>query len=243
VEIQDRAGKGLKPAANPLFFLEVPIGKRAESNGRRDSQGVSTECPESVPTSLKLASLAKAWVEQDRELRVRQREELRRALNRIAELRAWIPSEANPSASAIQDLEDFTQTGLRLIQEELRGELSKKKKEVVRLKEVGETLKELAEDDGWEDPVEVSYSHTVRQADGLVTQTQTLTVVDTEEAEEAAATFEKKLGNWEKLRSQMQEELEDRKRQLKEVTSSVSAFAAASSGVIAEVLTIFYQAG
>jgi hypothetical protein len=77
----------------------------------------------------------------------------------------------------------------------------------------------------------------------LATQTLTLTLIDTGEAEEAAAAFERKLDNWEKLRSQMQDDLERRKRQLKEVADSVSAFAAFSRGVVADVLSIGYQAG
>jgi hypothetical protein len=140
-------------------------------------------------------------------------------------------------------VEDFTQTGLRLVQRELGDELAEKKGEVSRLKEVAEFLKELARTEEWGDPVEVTYSHTARQPEGLATQTKTLTLVDTDEAKVAAAAFEKRLQNWEKLRSQMQDDLESRKRQLKEIAESVSAFAAFSSGVVADVLAIIYQTG
>jgi len=191
-----------------------------------------------VPTSLKLASLASSWLTQDRELRVRQREELRRALNRVAKIRNWVPSNGDPPPSTIQDVEEFTQTGLRLVQQEILDELADKKGEVQRLKEVVEALRELADAEGWGDPIEVNYSHTIRQADGFATKNQTLSLTDSREAEEAAATFERRLESWEKLRSQMQEDIERRRRQLTEVAESVSAFARFSTGVVADVLAI-----
>lgn len=236
-------GRGwFETARMTKLSLEAPI-KLNQKYETRDEIRSAGENPESGATSLKLASLAAAWLTQDRELKVRQREELRRALNRVAEIRTWVASETDPPTTALQDVEDFTQTGLRLIQKELRDELADKKKEVSRLKKVAEALKDLAGTDGWEDPVEVSYSHTVRQADGLATQTDTLTLVDTGEAEEAAAAFEKKLDNWEKLRSQMQDDLERRKRDLKEVAKFVSAFAASSETVVVDVLDIIKQTG
>jgi hypothetical protein len=233
-----QVGEGSMPPVRPISILEDRISLLHEAEGREGVRKVDTEHPEPVPTSLKLASLANAWLTQDRELMVRQREELRRALNKVAEIRIWVAQGADPPTSAIQDVEDFTQGGLRLIQQELRDEIAEKKEEVSRLRDVVEALKNLARTENWGDPVEVSYSHTVRQGDGLATRTQTLTLVDTGEVEEAAASFEKKLENWEKLRNQMQDDLEGQKRHLKKVADSVSAFAAFSKGVVADVIAI-----
>jgi len=235
--------KGVGHSLSPMLPPEGLISRNTGHTAREETKSDNAEYPDSVPTSLKLASLATAWITQGRELRVRQREELRRALNRLANIRTWVALRADPPASAIRDVEEFTTTGLRIVQRELRDELAEKKSEVTRLKEVAEFLNELARAEEWGDPVEVEYSHTIRQPEGLATQTTTLTLVDTEEAKVAAEAFEKKLQNWEKLRSQMQAELESRKRQLKEIAGSVSAFAAFSSGVVADVLALISQTG
>lgn len=225
------------PDTSPIP-LEGPIRLRDEVEGRERIRDGDSESPELVPTSLKLASLAAAWFTQNRKLRVRQREELRRAINTVAEVRAWVVSRADPPQSVIQDVEDVTQSGLDLVQQELLEELASKKEEVSHLREVAEVLRELARNDRWEDPVEVSYSHTVRKGGELATQHETLTLVDTAEAEEAAATFERKLKNWELLQNQMQDDLERRRRQLTEAAESVAAFAAFSAGLVADVLAI-----
>jgi hypothetical protein len=192
---------------------------------------------------LKLAALATAWLTQDRQLRVRQREELRRTLTEVAEARNWVAARADPEASPLQDVEDLTRAGMRLVQQELVEELTEKKNEVSELREVADSLRRLAGAGDWGGPVEVSYSHTVRQPDGLVTKKRTLTLVDTAEAEEAAAGIEKRLDAWENLRSRMQEDLERRQRQLREIADNVSAFAVASGTLVSDVLAILSQTG
>lgn len=225
-------------ARSPQSPLEGPINRTSEAEGREGIGSGGAEYPESVPTSLRLASLAVHWHTQEKELRVRQREELRRALSRVAKMRTWIASEAPPLTSMIRDVEDFTDTGLRLMQRDLQDELAEKRIEVTRLREMAADLRELAGVKEWGDPVEVVYSHTVRKPEGLATRTETLTLAGTGEAEDAAAAFEKKLAGWEKLRSKMQDDLERRQRQLREVGKTVSAFAVFSTGVVSEILSI-----
>ena len=200
----------------------------------------NTESPETRQTALKLASLAISWMKQDRQLRVRQREELRRALANAAEFRGWGATGADPVSSAIKDVKDLTIAGSHFIAQDLVDELAGKKTEVSQLREVADSIHELADAKEWGDPVEVSYSHTVREGDGLVTRTQTLTLVDAEEAKEAAATIEKKLGAWEKLRVQMLDDLKLRQRQVNELEGSISAFAESSKGMVGEVLAILH---
>ena len=82
------------------------------------------------------------------------------------------------------------------------------------------------------------YSHTVRDGEGLATRTETLSLVDAGEAKAAAASMEKKLDNWEKLRAQMLVDLKLRQRHLNEMRDSISAFAEFSRSVVDDVLAI-----
>ncbi len=188
--------------------------------------------------ALKLASLAMAWMKQDRQLRVRQREELRRALARAAEFRGWAAIGGDPMESAIKDVKSLTKSGSNFIAQELEAELADKKIEVSQLREVAISIHELAGTADWGDPVEVSYSHTVRAGDGRATRPETLNLVDAGEAKEAAATIEKRLDTWEKLRGQMLDDLKRRQRQVNEMRDSISAFAESSRGLVGEVLAI-----
>jgi hypothetical protein len=189
---------------------------------------------------MKLASLAIAWMKQDGRLRVRQYEELRRALAKVAEFRGWAATGADPVAPAIKDVKSLTKAGSQFIAQELVEELADKKTEVSRLREVADSFHELADTAEWGGPVEVSYSHTAREGDGLATRTQTLTLVDAGEAKEAAATIEKKLDTWEKLRSQMLEDLKQQQHQLTEMEDSIPAFAEASRATVGDVLAILH---
>jgi hypothetical protein len=95
----------------------------------------------------------------------------------------------------------------------------------------------LAADAKTEYPAEVEYSHTAR--DGLrrlVTKTEALTLADADEATSAAATLEKRLEGYAKLRDQMLEELEERQRQIDEMRDGLSGFVAASNRLVVEVL-------
>ncbi len=189
---------------------------------------------------MKLASLALAWMKQDREFRVRQREELRRALAETAEFRGWAIPGADPVAAAIKDVKTLTKAGSQFIAEELEVELAEKNAEVTELKVVAESIHELADTADWEEPVEVSYSHTARNGEGLATKMQTVTLADAGEARDAAAAIEKRLDTWEKLRIQMLEVLKQKQVQLGEMEDSISAFAESSKGVVGDVLAILH---
>lgn len=187
-----------------------------------------------------MASLALAWMDQDRELRVRQREELRRALTAAAEYRGWAATGENSVASAIKDVNKLTKVGSKVIAEELAEELADKKVETAQLREVAESIHELAGNGDWEDPIEVSYCHTVRDGDGLATKTQILTLADATEAKDAAAVIERKIDSWEKLRAQMQDHLKLRQKKVKEMEGSIPDFAESSKGLVDDVLAILH---
>jgi len=215
----------------------IPRKKPENKTGPRRA---STRSPEARQTAMKLASLAIAWMKQDGRLRVRQYEELRRALAKVAEFRGWAATGADPVAPAIKDVKSLTKAGSQFIAQELVEEVADKKTEVSRLRKVADSFHELADTAEWGGPVEVSYSHTAREGDGLATKTQTLTLVDAGEAKEAAATIEKKLDTWEKLRSQMLEDLKQRQHQLTEMEDSIPAFAEASRATVGDVLAILH---
>lgn len=179
-------------------------------------------------------------MQQDRRLRVRQGEELRRALTVAAELRGWAAIGDDSMASAIKDVKSLTKVGSGLIAQELENELADKKNEVKELQKVADAIHELADTADWEEPIEVSYSHTARDGDGLATKTETVILADAGEARDAAAAIEKKLDSWEKLRSQMLENLKQRKGQLGELDDSIAAFAESSRDVVGDVLAILH---
>lgn len=177
-------------------------------------------------------------MKQDQQLGVRQTQELRRALATTAEFKGWAAIGTDPVTSAMKDVKSLTKAGSQYIAKDLENEVADKKTEVSRLKKVADSINEMAGTDDWEEPVEVTYSHTVREGDGLATRTEILSLVDAGEAKAAAASIEKKLDNWEKLRAQMLIDLKLRQRQLNEMRDSISAFAEFSRCVVDDVLAI-----
>ena len=177
-------------------------------------------------------------MKQEGLLRVRQREELRRALTKAAEFRGWTGTGADPMGSAIKDVKSLTKAGSHFIALALEDELENKRNEVSQLREVAESINELADTADWEEPIEVSYSHTARDGDGLATKTQTVTLLNEGEAKDAAAAIVKRLDNWEKLRVQMLEDLKRKQHLLVEMEDVIPAFAESSREVVNDVLTI-----
>ncbi len=141
-------------------------------------------------------------------------------------------------ASAIKDVRTLTKAGKQFIAEELEVEVEDKRTEVTQLQGVAESINEMADTADFEEPVEVSYSHTARNGDGLATKTQILTLADAGEARDAAASILKRLDTWEKLRIQMLENLKQEQIQLGEMEESISAFAESSRSVVGDVLAI-----
>jgi hypothetical protein len=177
---------------------------------------------------------------QDGQLRVRQREELRRALATAAEIRGWTYSSKDPMTVAVKEVETLTKVGSSYIAKEIEGELKGKKTEVTELQEVAASIHELADNGDWEDSVEISYAHTAREGDGLATKTEIVTLASGAEAQEAAATIEKRLETWDKLRAEMIEDLKQKRRKLREMEKSIPSFAEASKSVVVDVLAILY---
>lgn len=189
--------------------------------------------------SRELASLALAWVKQGQKLRVRQREQLRRALVVAARIMSWEAASKNGLDAATRDIAKLARSGTRSIRRELESEAESKRKETQTLKAAVRALSKLAKSDESAFPVEFSYSHTARSpSSGLVTRTEELTLASAEEATAAAETIEKRLEAWDKLRKEMLEELKVRDQRWADLSGSLSAFAEASRGLVREVFVI-----
>jgi len=128
-------------------------------------------------------------------------------------------------------------SGARTLKQEVADDLSEKRKEEARLKKVIAQVREIAEDESVQYPVEITYSHTARDAArGLVTKTETLTFEDAKEALKAAKSIEKRMGRWAKLREQMLDDLKQRQKRVGDVTSNLSEFLESSQGLLREVI-------
>lgn len=196
--------------------------------------------PELNETGRTLASLALERLRQDGSLVVRQREHLRRALATAGEMLDWslIPGERMDRAAAVKkDVKALAEYGAKALDSDLARQLEEKRAEISALEEVTSTLRALAADADAEYPAEVEYAHTGRDGQRrLVTKMETLTLADADAASSAAATLEKKLEGYAKLRDQMLDDLEQDRRQIGEMREELGSFVAASNGLVLEVL-------
>lgn len=196
--------------------------------------------PELDSASRMMASLALQQLRQEGALRVRQREQLHRALATAADAMDWttIPgSNSDRVAAATKDMTRLTEAGAEALERDVLALLDEKKGEVAQLKAVVKTVKALADDDEATYPAEISYSHTARNgSQGLYTKIETLTVAGASEAVSAAAALEKKLDRFGRLRDEMLVEMKVRKKQIEEMRRTVAGFVDSSNSIVLDVL-------
>ena len=196
--------------------------------------------PELSEAGRKVASLALERLHQDGTLKVRQREQLRRALARAANVLDWdmIPgTRTDRVAAATEDVATLADIGAHSLEQDLAEELEEKKAEIKELEKVAKAVQKLAADPDTAYPAEVEYSHTARNGSrSLVTKTETVTLADADEALKAAADIEKRLENYAKLRDQMLAELKEQKRHLDEMRTGLPSFVQSSNVLVGEVL-------
>jgi hypothetical protein len=201
-----------------------------------------TDNPELRETARTLASLALEKNRQGGSLRVRQSEQLRRALVTAAATLGWdlMPdSREDRVAAATRDVAELADAGAQLLESDLADQLTGKKDELLQIKRVAESVHELAADSTVSYPTEVEYSHTSRNGLGhLVTKVATLTLNDAMEAQNAAETLERRLVGFEKLRDQMVGELKERQRQVSVMRRGLPGFVESSSGLVVELLAL-----
>lgn len=198
--------------------------------------------PEVLELGRAVAMLALERTRQNDTLNVRQRDQLRRAVAQIAEVRSWvlIPGATNDRVTkAAEDLAVLAEAGALSLKSDVADEVAAKNDELKQLREVARTVQKMATSERTTYPAEIEYSHTARQgSQDLVTKTDTLTLTDSAEAQSAAATLEKSMEGWARLRDQMLEELADRQHQIEETRRGLSSFVDASRTLVGEVLAV-----
>jgi len=214
-----------------------PIQIKTQSSPNGDAP--TTPVQERGTISRELASLALAWAKQGGQLKVRQREQLRRAVGVAARIMSWEATRQNELEVATRDIVKLARSGTRSIRRELDREAENKRTETVRLRAAVKALREVAESDESIYPVEFNHSYTARSPSrGLVTKNEPLTLADADEARAAADNVDKRAEAWDKLRVEMLAELKLREQRWAELSADLSSFADASRGTIREVLAI-----
>lgn len=190
-----------------------------------------------------LAMIALARVKQQGRLKVRQKEQLRRAIARAGETLDWAataPFKSDPVAELSKEVAKLVRKGARRMKRNVGQELEDKSSEIAELKKVVKEVEKLA-DNPDSLPTEVTYQHTARHAShGLVTKTETLELENEEDARKAAKKMKKRIKRWTKYRDQMLEELEQERQYLKTTTKNLSEFVDTSRPVVGEVLATMH---
>ena len=203
---------------------------------------MNTRSPEARETARKLGCLALSWVLQKQRLKVREREELRRAVSAAADFMGWREIiDDDPVEVARKDVLKLSRSGARMLTKELADETAEKKAETAQLKRAIKALRKLADEEEFEAPVEFGYNHTARKpSQGLVTKTQELELTSPSDAGDAANAIESKLETWGKLREEMMLDLKGRSKDLDEMKSNLATFAKDSEPLIRHVLATLH---
>lgn len=171
---------------------------------------------------------------------MRQREQLRRAIAKAGEALGWSTTSAtsaNPIADIRKEVEQLIREGSRTMKRELEATQAAKESEISELEDVAASALELSESDDPDYPAEISYSHTARDAArGLITNVETLTVSDASEAESVAGTIQKSLNKWDKLQTQMMNDLDEKQRLLNQLNRNLSDFVDSIEDLVPDVL-------
>lgn len=196
--------------------------------------------PDLGETARDLTVLGLTRLKQAGRLNVRQREQVRRALARAGDALGWAAIAAtseDPAAEIRTDVEKVIADGSRSLKRELATTVAAKESEISGLEEVAASARALSEAKDPSFPAEITYSHTVRDVTrGLITNTETLTVSDAAEAEGAAASIEKNLSRWDRLRTKMLQELEERQGLVNQLSRDRADFVDSVEDLVPEVL-------
>lgn len=143
--------------------------------------------------------------------------------------------------TATKDVLTLARSGARALTKDLDEEVADKKAELTQLKKSAKAFNKLADDGDFTDPIEVTYTHTVRKpSKGLVTRVEIVELNDAGEARDTAAAIEKKLETWGKLREEMMGVLKHRQKQLEEMKKELPNFVASLEGLVGEVFATLY---
>lgn len=233
----ERAPAPRLPTPNPALAEDPVISVKAEGSTNSTSKVSSPDVSE---TARRLTTLGITRIKQEGRLNVRQREQLRRAIAKAGEALGWSTTSAtsaNPIADIRKEVEQLIKEGSRTMKRELEATQAAKESEISELEGVAASALELSESDDPDYPAEISYSHTARDAArGLITNVETHTVSDASEAESVAGTIQKSLNKWDKLQTQMMNDLDEKQRLLNQLDRNLSDFVDSIEDLVPDVL-------
>jgi hypothetical protein len=211
-------------------MIKVDSGKQQE---------VANEMSEA---ERRLASLALDRLRKDGVLGVRQHETLRRTLAFAGDALGWdlLPGSTKDRVKAVKkDMARLTEAGAEQLNRDITTLLAQKKKEIVVLRKVAATVRDLAKSAKTTYPTEVEVSFTQRSALGsYVTKTETLALNDATEALRIADELTNREESRAKARDQMVEELKERRRQLGAMKRDLPSFVESSHELVTELLAL-----
>lgn len=184
--------------------------------------------------------LARAKLEQDGRLSVRQREKLRRAFAAAGNAFGWnatVASNGDWVVAASKDVLKLARKGTKFLEHDLADELALKRTEVLKIQEVATYVRELAEDPDATYATEITYVYTARDASKtLVTRTAMVTVNNPQDAISSAGVIEKSLPGRGKLAEQMIVEIRRKQDQLDAMRQTLPSFVESSRPLLSEVI-------
>lgn len=239
-----------KPAAKKA--AKKPAAKKSARKTRAKKAAAPLKAPRKKTTrspdldeaARALAALALLRAKQGGQLNVRQREELRRALARAAENLSWnvmAASTDEPVVKASKDVMNLVTRGAKSIAEDLATELANKKTEMTVLGRTHKAIHKLADKHDFEEPAEITYTHTARDGvDGYQTNTETLTFATATEARDEADKIEKKMDSWNKLREAMLVDLKQKQKQVAQLPDTQGAFVESTRTLLRDVFATLH---
>ena len=206
----------------------------------RTDKRPSIQTTELRQVSRRLGNLAVARYRQAGEFRVRQEEQLRRALRAAGEALGWELLTLDASSGSevvVADIRRLTRAGIRQLERDLEAEISEKRAEVRQLKKTVNVLSKLAEKDEAAFPTEIEYQCTAKRGkDELVTKTVEVVLEDPGEADKTAEKLQNRLDRLSLLRDQMVEHLKKRRKTLSAAKSELRSFVRGTDCLVDEVL-------
>ncbi len=172
-----------------------------------------------------LAQLGLRRIKKGQPLNVRRREKVRRTIAEAADALGWAETAAlsdHPGQVAAKDVTKIVKSGVRSLRRELDKEIAAVENEPKRLQKLLARLHKLAEDSKAKYPIEITYTRGAKSpTEVFVTKTETLELESAQDALDAAASIERSLPRWEKLRGEMLDELNDTRERLGDLSRSV----------------------
>jgi prefoldin subunit 5 len=212
--------------------------------GREKLKRPSIQTKELRPVARRLGQLAVARHRQDGTYRIRQRVQLRRALQEAGRELDWdvLASFGDaPIDDVAGDVRRLAIAGLKAIERDLEAEIQEKRQEIRQIKGTVKALSKLAEAADSVFPVEIEYKYTSSSGkDEYVTKTEELEVESRDSAEQAALRLEKQMDRLGRLRDEMVAGLRRKQQTVSQAKSELGEFVHGTRPLVREVLAVLH---